>query len=70
MSTASGLTIWGRRNSFNVQKVMWLVGELDIPHTHIDAGGDAGGLDTPDFRAMNPHGKVPVIRDVDGTVVW
>ena len=70
MSTASGLTIWGRRSAFNVQKVMWLVGELDIPHTHIDAGGDAGGLDTPDFRAMNPHGKVPVIRDVDGTVVW
>ena len=22
------LTIWGRRNAFNVQKVLWLVGEL------------------------------------------
>ncbi|MDR6289382.1 glutathione S-transferase [Inquilinus ginsengisoli] len=63
------LTIWGRRNAFNVQKVMWLVGELDLPHTHVPAGGDFGGLDDPAFRAMNPHGRVPVI-DEDGTMVW
>ena len=63
------LTVYGRRSSFNVQKVMWLVGELGLAHNHIDKGGDAGGLDTPDFRAMNPHGKVPVIDDA-GTVVW
>ena len=63
------LTIWGRRSSFNLQKVMWLVGELGIEHRHIEAGGAFGGLDTPEFRAMNPHGKVPVIDD-DGTTVW
>ena len=63
------LTIWGRRSSFNVQKVMWLVGELRIEHRHIDAGGQFGGLDTPEFRTMNPHGRVPVIDD-NGTVVW
>ena len=63
------LTIWGRRNAFNVQKVMWLVGELGLPHRHIPAGGDFGGLDDPAFRARNPHGRVPVIDD-GGTVVW
>lgn len=63
------LKVWGRRNSFNVQKVMWLVGELNIPHEHIPAGGDFGGLSTPEFLAMNPHGRVPVIKD-DGAVVW
>ncbi len=63
------LTVWGRRNSYNVQKVMWLVGELGLTHEHIDAGGDAGGLDDPAFRAMNPHGKVPVLKDGE-TVVW
>jgi len=63
------LTIWGRRSSFNVQKVMWLVGELRIEHRRIDAGGRFGGLDTHEFRTMNPHGRVPVIDD-DGTVVW
>ncbi|MDF1645822.1 MAG: hypothetical protein P1U61_02420, partial [Legionellaceae bacterium] len=41
------LKIWGRRNSFNVQKVMWLVGELALSHEHIPAGGKFGGLDTP-----------------------
>lgn len=63
------LTIWGRRNSFNVQKVMWAIGELGLDHAHVDAGGAAGGLDTPEFRAMNPHGRVPVIDD-GGVIVW
>lgn len=63
------LTIWGRRSSFNVQKVMWLVDELGLEHRHIEAGGSFGGLDTPEFRAKNPHGKVPVIDD-NGTIVW
>jgi glutathione S-transferase len=63
------LQVWGRRSSFNVQKVMWLIGELGLPHHHIDAGGQFGGLDDPAFLAMNPHGRVPVIRDGDA-VVW
>jgi glutathione S-transferase len=63
------LTVWGRRSSFNVQKVMWLVDELGLKHRHIEAGGSFGGLDTPEFRAMTPHGKVPVIDD-GGTIVW
>ena len=63
------LTVWGRRSSFNLQKVMWLVAELGIEHRLIEAGGRFGGLDAPEFRAMNPHGRVPVIDD-NGTVVW
>ena len=63
------LKVWGRRSSFNVQKVMWLIGELELPHEHIDAGGSFGGLDTPAFLAMNPHGRVPVVADGDA-VVW
>ena len=63
------LKIWGRRDSFNVQKVMWLVGELGLAHEHLPAGGSFGGLDDPGFLAMNPHGRVPVIDD-GGVVVW
>lgn len=63
------LMVYGRKSSFNLQKVMWLVGELGLAHAHVQLGGDFGGLDTPEFRAMNPHGKVPVIDD-GGTVVW
>src|SRR6478672_7809054 len=63
------LTIYGRKSSFNVQKVMWLIGELGVGHSHIELGGSFGGVDTPEFRTLNPHGRVPVIDD-DGTIVW
>lgn len=63
------LTVWGRISSFNVQKVLWLVHELGLVHRHIPAGGDFGGLATADFLAMNPHGRVPVIKD-GALVVW
>jgi glutathione S-transferase len=63
------LTVFGRRNSINVQKVMWLVAELELEHEHVPRGGSFGGLDTPEFRAMNPHGRVPVIDD-SGVLVW
>ncbi|MBU4435492.1 MAG: glutathione S-transferase [Alphaproteobacteria bacterium] len=63
------LRVWGRRSSFNVQKVLWLVGELGLPHRHLPAGGEVGGLEDPGFLAMNPHGRIPVIDD-HGVVVW
>jgi len=63
------MRIWGRRSSFNVQKVMWLVGELGLNHQHIPAGGDFGGLDDPAFLDRNPHGSVPVLED-EAVVVW
>jgi glutathione S-transferase len=63
------LRIWGRRSSFNVQKVLWLVGELDLAHEHVPAGGGFGRLDEPDFGALNPHRRIPVIEDGD-LAVW
>jgi Glutathione S-transferase, N-terminal domain len=58
---------WERRCSFNVQKVLWTLDELDLPYEHRNAGGSFGSLDTPEFLAMNPHRKVPVIQG--GSVV-
>jgi glutathione S-transferase len=63
------LKVWGRSTSINVQKVMWCVGELELPHERLDVGGAFGGLDKPEFQAMNPNARIPVIDD-DGTVVW
>lgn len=63
------LKIWGRRNSINVQKAMWAVGELGIAHLRIDAGGPFGGLSSDEYGAMNPNRRVPTIDD-DGVVVW
>lgn len=63
------LQIWGRLSSINVQKVMWLIGELDVPYEHIPAGGKFGGLDSQEFLNMNPHGRIPVIND-HGVIIW
>jgi glutathione S-transferase len=63
------LRIWGRPNSINVQKVMWTVGELDLPHERIDAGGAFGRLETAAYGALNVNRRIPTIED-DGVVVW
>jgi glutathione S-transferase len=63
------LKVWGRASAFNVQKAMWAVGEVGAPYERHDLGGAFGGLDDPDFRAMNPNGRIPVIDD-DGVIVW
>lgn len=64
------LKIWGRNNSINVQKVMWTVGELELDHERIDAGGAFGGLDTDDYTAKNPNRLVPVLEEPDGRILW
>jgi len=63
------LKVWGRRNSSNVQKVMWLVGELNLPHELVPAGGPFGGLSDPKFAALNPNRLVPVVED-NGLAIW
>jgi len=57
------LRIWGRLSSVNVQKVVWCAHELSLDHERIDVGGAFGGVDTPEFKAMNPNGMIPVIED-------
>ena len=57
------LTIYGRTNSVNVQKVLWCLAELDLPYTRIDAGLQHGKNDEPWYLALNPNGKVPLLQD-------
>lgn len=63
------LKIWGRRNSINVQKVMWTVAELGLPHQRIDAGMSHGLVNEPWYREQNPNGLIPTIDD-GGVVLW
>lgn len=63
------LKIYGRATSVNVQKALWTLGELALPYERIDVGGQYGGLQSPEFLAMNPHSRIPTIDD-DGVVVW
>ncbi len=61
--------IWGRLSSVNVQKVVFAAEELAIPYERIDAGGAFGVVDTPEYRAMNPNGLVPVLQEGE-FVLW
>ncbi|MGH9806728.1 MAG: glutathione S-transferase, partial [Terriglobia bacterium] len=63
------ITIWGRANSVNVQKVLWCLRELDLAYTRIDAGMAFGRNHEPDYLAMNPNARVPTLVDGD-FVLW
>jgi glutathione S-transferase len=63
------LKLWGRVNSVNVKKVLWMLDELGIPYERADAGMEHGVVNTPGYRAMNPNGRVPTIED-GGLVLW
>lgn len=62
------ITVWGRATSSNVQSVTWTLGELGLEFDRRDVGGAFGGLDTPEYRAMNPNSKIPVLQDGDLTM--
>lgn len=62
------MKLFGRRSAYNVQKALWALDELGLAYQHVDAGGAAGGLDAPSFRALNPHGRVPVLVDGDAAI--
>jgi glutathione S-transferase len=63
------LRIWGRRNSINVQKVLWCCGELNLQFERIDAGMEFGINNTAEYLAKNPNGRVPTIEEGDW-VLW
>jgi glutathione S-transferase len=63
------LKVWGRRNSANVQKAMWGIGELGLPYERIDIAGAFGKNKEPAYLGLNPNGLVPTLED-SGLVLW
>ncbi|MCS6891437.1 MAG: glutathione S-transferase N-terminal domain-containing protein [Rhodovarius sp.] len=66
---APPLTLYGRANSVNVMKLLWCLEELGLPYERRDAGMQFGVVDTPAYRALNPHGRIPTLVDGE-VVVW
>jgi glutathione S-transferase len=63
------LTIWGRANSVNVQKILWCCEELNLNFDRIDAGLHFGRTKEPEYLALNPNARVPTL--VDGNfILW
>jgi glutathione S-transferase len=63
------LKVWGRRNSINVQKVMWTLAELGLAVERIDAGMAHGLVSEPWYAELNPNRLVPTIQDGE-VVLW
>jgi glutathione S-transferase len=61
------LRLYGSARSRGV-RVLWMLGELGIPFDHKDWLPRAPETRTPEYRALNPNGRVPTIDD-DGFIL-
>jgi glutathione S-transferase len=59
------MKLYARRTSSNCQKVLWFLAEIGLEYEFIATGGDAGGLDTAEYHAINPNRTVPTLLDGD-----
>lgn len=64
------IEVYGRPDSSAVARVMWMLGELDLPHKRHDWGGAYGGNDDEAYRAMQPAGKIPAVKLPCGNSLW
>jgi len=60
--------LYGRKTSINVQKSVWMLGELKLEFEWIDKDGGVGSIDTPEYRKINPWAIVPTLDD-DGVMI-
>lgn len=63
------LTIYGRANSSNVRKVLWLCHEINLPYERLDYGRGFKDAKSPEHLAINPNGYIPTIID-EGFILW
>lgn len=64
------IEVFSRRNASNVLPVMWTIGELDIDYVRHDIGGWLGRMQTSEYLAMNPSGRIPTIVRGGDCVLW
>jgi len=55
--------VYGRANSINVRKVLWMLDEIGLAYEREDWGRGYRPTDDPVFKEINPFGVVPVIDD-------
>lgn len=65
-TTSTGPTIYGWRPSGNCYKLQLLLDMLGRPYRWVDTVTTEGATRTPEFLAMNPNGKVPLLVLEDG----
>jgi glutathione S-transferase len=63
------LRILGRSTSINVRKVLWTAAEIGLTFEHDNEWAISKDILSPEFKALNPNGLVPVLISEDG-VLW
>ena len=63
------LTLYGFLRSGNVYKVRLLLAQLRLPHRRVDVSQLTDDTSRPEFRAINPIGKVPTLVFDDGRML-
>lgn len=63
------ITLYGRNDSSNVRKVLFLCAEIGLDYDRHDYGRGFKPANSPEYLALNPHARVPSIVDGDA-VVW
>ena len=63
------LTLYGDLDSGNVYKVRLLLAQLGVAYRRVDTTQNRGEPATPQFRAINPIGKIPTVVFDDGRVL-
>jgi glutathione S-transferase len=64
--TTPEITLYGLKLSGHAHRVELLLELLDLPYRYVEANAEDRA--SPAFRAMNPLGQVPVLRDGDLTL--
>lgn len=62
------ITLYGHAFS-RAHRVLWMLKELGLPFAHVPTSFLDGSTRTPEFLAINPNGRVPVLDD-DGLVLF
>jgi glutathione S-transferase len=65
----AALTVYGDSISGNCLKIKFVADRLGIPYNWVEVSVLAKETRTPEFRAMNPAGQVPVVRFADNNVL-
>lgn len=63
------VTVYGMKASGNCYKVQLLLEQLKLPYQWIEVNSAAGETRTPEFLALNPNGRVPLLRLDDGQLL-
>src|SRR5436190_9534337 len=61
------LRIYGAARSRGI-RVLWMAHELGLQYEHMDFAPRSPGTKTPEYRVLNPNGRVPTIDD-DGFIL-